>query len=157
MTDMPWWRVVFATSIIALLFTASAYDIVRGNAHSHWPFSAYSMYARTAKRTLSLHQVYGVKSDGAEFPLLEDAYFAPVGSSRTRIALTRMRNDERRLDRALRDVLRRYELGRLEGHHDGPPIEGIRFYRDRWVMEPDAGNRDRPDRHELVREITQAP
>jgi hypothetical protein len=142
-------------AVLLCILVPSLLDIARDR--EHWPFSNYPMYsqAETRYETGTL-RLYGVLDETHELPLLDPAYIAPFDASRLRAAFTRLRRREDR-DRLLRvalsDCLERYERGRRDGAHTGPPLSGMRLYELRWSLERAPENVDDPDGKELVAEV----
>ncbi|HEY7460329.1 MAG TPA: hypothetical protein VIC59_00455 [Gemmatimonadota bacterium] len=121
-----------------------------------WPFSPYAMYSTLEReRTLTWLRLYGVpeREPASEIPLLSDDQLAPFDQARLPAALGHMAGRRGDLREALRDCLERYETLRRSGRHDGPPLRGVRLYRVRWTLDPEARNVDRPDRRTLVLEV----
>jgi hypothetical protein len=53
----------------------------------------------------------------------------------------------------LRDVLVRYESRRVNGEHDGPPLQAVRAYHLTWALDPQARNVDTPDVKHMLAEV----
>ena len=135
---------------------ASAYDIVRDE--EHWPFSQYPMFNRvTAKRDLTWLRMYGVTSDGTEFPLLTHLEVFPFDQSRLSKSLgsVRQRPDAAaQIHAAIANCLDRYERLRLQGRHGGRAAARMRLYEVKWTLHPTAVNLDTPDSRTLLGEAS---
>lgn len=123
-----------------------------------WPFSPYAMYSDLRReRSLTWLRLFGVLEGGEarEIPLLASAYLLPFDKARLPMALARMHPHPNNpaVRAAVRDCLLRYEARRRAGHHQGPPLRGVRLYRLTWQLDPWAGNADSPDRKELLMEV----
>jgi len=150
-------RRAFVNLILIGFIAGSAYDIVTDQ--EHWPFSQYPMFSEAwASSSFAWLRVFGVTADGHEFPLDANRYVQPFDQSRLPKALRQIR--DRRdgtaaIDRALRDVMTRYEVLRREGAHEGPPVAAMRLYELEWTIDPNAANVDRPDRKTFISEVRQ--
>ena len=115
------------------------------------------------KYSFSEVRLYGATQEQPhnEIPLLAPDYIQPFDQARLSVALERMEfkhNTERRhklLNKAVLDVLERYETLRLAGRHDGPPLQGVRLYKERWQLDVRAENVDQPDHRRLIAEVEQ--
>ncbi len=139
-------RLAVASAAIAAVLAGSAAAIVSGR--ELWPFSPYPMFAGyRSGPTFSGTWLAGVRADGAgEVPLRSGRSIEPFGF-RMKTVLRRIAqgpDGAARLERALADVLARYEAGRRAGRHDGPALKGIRLYFAEWDYDPAARNLDRP-------------
>jgi hypothetical protein len=141
-----------AYALIGFLVGGHAYDLWRDE--EHWPFSQYPMFsALETSREFTALRLYGVSASGVELPLLAYSYLAPLDQCRVSTALSwmaRTADAEARFADVLRTVHQRYERRRAAGDHSGLALAGVRLYRSRWTLQPDAGNADRPDARELV-------
>lgn len=159
---------MYIHAVILLLAVGSLYNIVTD--HETWPFSQYPMYSEPRGNGLAYLQLFGITQEEPhrEVPLNDPSYVEPVSRylrpfdrSRMRFALgwilVGKEGEQRRqmLDEALLDSLRRYETLRLAGHHDGPPLRGLKLYQLRWRLDPWARNVDLPDDRVLVAEVEQ--
>ena len=145
-------RRAFLNVVFAALIGGSLYDIVRDR--EHWPFSQYPMFSGVWRaESFTWLRLFGVTSDGREFPLDANRYIWPFDQSRLPKALRQvLERPERapRLDEALTGVLLRYgELARA-GAHEGPPLAALRLYELEWTIDAEAANVDRPDRRRLL-------
>ncbi len=161
-------RVLLVTVVIALLIIGSLFCVVFDR--EYWPFSQYPMFSEVKRDySYSGQRLYGVAQEAPhhEVPLLASsydesyAYMEPFDQIRLSTALGRIkstRDPERRqklLEEALLDCLKRYEELRLAGHHDGPPLQGMRLYKSSWQLDARAANVDQPDSRELIAEVEQ--
>jgi hypothetical protein len=148
-------RRVFATAIILVLIGVHECELVRDA--EDWPICTYSMYAGLEQEwAITTNRLVGVREDGGEVPLQAARYLYPFDQSRMAGGLDVILwapDGQRRMIEALRDVLRRYEVRRRSGAHDGPHLVGIRAYRARHELEPDANNFARPSRRQLLSEV----
>jgi hypothetical protein len=142
-------------AVILCILVPSLLDIALDR--EHWPFSNYPMYSQSETRyETGTLRLYGVLDGTREFPLLDPAHIAPFDAARLRSALLRLRRSEDRhrlLRVALSDCLERYERGRRDGAHTGPPLSGMRLYELRWSLEDAPRNVDHPDGKELLAEV----
>jgi len=159
---MTKWRLALAHGVIAVLSITSLLCIAFDK--EYWPFSQYPMFSSVSREdTLSALRLYGVSQEQPhrEIPLLSPAYIEPFDKSRLGISLWRMEsrknleNRQKWLDKALRDRLKGYKTLRATGRHDGPPLQGVRLYEERWHLEASAQNAQRPDHRELITEVEQ--
>lgn len=148
-------RRVFINLILVGFIAGSVYDIVMDQ--EHWPFSQYPMFSVTwTSPSFSWHRVFGVTSDGREFPLDANRFVTPFDQSRLPKAFRHMLarpTAEADTRAALTDVMARYEILRLDARHDGPPVAAMRLYEVEWTIDPQAANVDRPDRRRLLAEV----
>jgi hypothetical protein len=148
-------RRAFVNIVLLAVICGSLYDIVTDQ--EHWPFSQYPMFSGVWRSpTFTWLRLFGVSSDGREFPLDANRYVAPFDQSRLPKALKRMteaRDGESQLRAALPDLFARYDQLRLAGEHDGPPIVAMRLYELEWTIDPQAANVDRPDRRRYIAEV----
>jgi len=148
-------RRIFLNLVFFAFIAGSTYDIATDQ--EHWPFSQYPMFSEVWRSpTFSWLRLFGVTQDGREFPLDENRYVRPFDQSRLPKALRRMRerpDGESRLRIAIADCLARYEVLRMEGVHDGPPLTAMRLYELEWTIDPQAGNVDSPERQTFIAEV----
>lgn len=148
-------RLLFAHVLILGLIGGSFYDIL--TRQEHWPFSNYPMFSTVHQQhVLRWPRLFGVTADGREIALVRHDYLAPLDQSRLPLGLRRieqMDDSDGRLRQALADILRRYEIRREAGEHEGPPLRGLRLYTVTWDLEPYAANLDHPRSRELVAEV----
>ena len=149
-------RLLLAHAVIAIIFTASVYDIIKDR--DHWPFSAYPMFSLIPKREpIRLLRLFGLTEglDAHEVPLVAAEYLNPFDDMRLQGRLALLTAPDRRpqLSEALRDCLSRYQARLREHRHDGPSLQGIRLYQLEWEFEPYATNSERPNRRELIAEV----
>lgn len=155
-------RILFLNVVIVLLVAISLLGIVVDR--EHWPFSQYPMYSEVQREySLSGLRLFAVMQvePQHEMPLRDFDYIRPFDQSRLTKALLRIKDEDnpkkrqQLLNEALLDCLTRYEKLRLTGHHDGPPLQGIRLYQLQWQLDARAENVDQPDHWELVAEVEQ--
>lgn len=152
-------RVFLINLLIVSLIASSLYMIVRDK--EHWPFAQYAMYAAAERDwSLSVIRLVGVMTEeGDEIPLQDHRYTRPFNQSRQRVTFERLLQlpIERRSEtvrEALRNCLERYEVMRLAGEHNGPPLRGIRLYQFSWKrLDPAAANVYQPDDKTLIAEV----
>jgi hypothetical protein len=148
-------RLVMAHALILGIVGGSVYDIA--TEQEHFPFSNYPMFSTVHRTpTLRWYRLFGVTTDGREVALLKYSHLWPLDQSRLPLGLRRIHQQggyEPRLKDALADILRRYELRRSAGDHDGPRLGGVRLYEIGWDLEPYAANLDRPTSRELIAEV----
>jgi hypothetical protein len=151
---MTRFRRVVVTTVIAFLISGSLYDIVLDE--EHWPFSQYPMFSGVWRATtFRWYRLVGVRGDGREVTLDRRQYIRPFDHSRLHLAMVRLAERPeaaRALQTAVANMLQRYERRRLDGGHDGPPLNALRLYQFEWRLDPDARNVDNPDRRQLVAE-----
>lgn len=133
------------------------YELARDS--EHWPFCSYPMYSRLEEEpTVESQRLVGLHAEtGAEIWLHGRKYTDPFDQSRLAEAfgLIGSAGDSReRWDRALGDLLQRYEQRRLAGLHDGPKLRGMRVYHTRHALHPQAKNRAHPEFRQLRAEAT---
>lgn len=153
---LPKRRLAVVYGILVLLVGGTFLEVLTDE--RHWPFSKYPMYARIAQPTFRRPLVYGVEPSGREFPLLDREQLYPLSAAQVRQTMRRLRKlptAEQEVRRALLDMRRRYELGRSQGRHDGPPIVAVRMYDCFWDMRGDL-EPGPPDRRELRFEVATA-
>ena len=148
-------RYLAANGVILFIFGASAYDIVRDE--EHWPFSQYPMFNRaTSSRELVRMRLYGVTQDGQEIALIRYHDVFPFDQSRLSKVLGSIGDRPDAIDEfhtVLANCLERYERQRVKGWHEGPALVGLRLYRVRWELDPQASNVHTPDERELLAEV----
>ena len=157
---MSWLRVWLVYFIFIFLVGASVYDIVTNR--ENWPFSPYAMYSYAEREhTLEVIELFGVTQENGtprEIPLLDSRYLEPFDQTRLRGALSNLLEQSQKhpqlLTKALEDCLVRYEKLSRAGHHDGPHLSSIRLYRLQWQLDPWARNVERPDKREILAEVT---
>lgn len=144
--------------LIAGVIAGSLYDIA--TRQEHWPFSDYPMFAAIHRQPVlqNWYRVFGVTYDNREVAILKYSELWPLDQSRLPLGLRRLYQQPggpARVRVALEDILRRYELRRVRGLHDGPPLRGLRLYSVSWDLEPYAANLDRPTSKQLLAEVAQ--
>jgi glycosyltransferase involved in cell wall biosynthesis len=154
---LPPARYVMVLLLMAAVVGGSLFDIVEDR--EDWPLSQYPMFSTVdAEPVLRVVRLMGVTREAPprEIALLDDDFIAPLDQCRLSTGLARtFGNPSRRgLGPAMmRGVLERYELRRINGAHSGPPLSAVRAYDMTWMLEPDAGNVDRPDEKRLLAEV----
>jgi hypothetical protein len=149
--------------VTIMLIAGSLFCIVLDE--EYWPFSQYPMFSWvTREYSISEWRLYGVTQEEphGEIPLLTSTkYIKPFDQIRLQIALGKIVSTpdaERRqnmLDKALLDLLERYEQLRRARHHGGPPLQGIRLYSTWSQFDPRRVNVDFPKHRKLVAEVKQ--
>ena len=153
-------RLWIVHAAIFLFLGVSFYEIIADQ--ENWPFSSYQMYSRVRSgQNLLRPRMFGITDEETprEIPLLKFEYIQPFDQSRLARAFTRMKDRPSHNElyaRALQNCLSRYEILRQNGRHHGPPLRGIRLYELEWKFDPWAGNRDLPDRKELLGEVMES-
>jgi hypothetical protein len=148
---------MFAAYIpITLIIGGSVFDMLRDT--EHWPWSNFPMYSQIEEKgtTFEDYRLYGVLKSNptAEFSLSTDSrYTQPFDPSRLAEALSLLADDPR-LHEGLQDRLRRYEILRQSGAHNGPAISGLRLYRVGFVLKADAANSENPEEKILIDEVS---
>jgi len=148
-------RRAFLNLVFVALIGGSLYDIVLDQ--EHWPFSQYPMFSTVWRApSFTWFRLFGVKSDGNEFPLDDNSYIRPFDQARLPYAIRRIVGNShraRRLDEAVRDCFLRYDELARAGAHAGPPLVAMRLYELEWTIDPAAANVNRPDRRRLLAEV----
>ncbi len=125
----------------------------------HWPFSQYQMYSELqTKPAIAVIRLFGVTADPSapEIPLVEAKYIEPFDHSRLWFSLSRIESEkdrDRMLSEALGDCLRRYDVLRRAGRHDGARLVGLRLYRLKGRLDPWARNPGSPTDRTLLYEV----
>jgi hypothetical protein len=157
-------RLVFAHVVIGTLILGSYCAIVLDE--EYWPFSPYPMYSSILDdKMYSGMRLYGVTQGEPhrEILLRDSDYVRPfhpfvLEAAWEQMHLKENRKERRRaLNEALLDSLRRYEELRMAGRHDGPRLKGMRLYRERWQLDAQAENLNRPDHRRLIAEVERRP
>lgn len=142
--------------LIAGVIVGSVYDIA--TRQEHWPFSDYPMFAVIPRQPVleNSYRLFGVTYDNREVAILKYSQLWPLDQSRLPIGLRRLSvqpGGRERVKAVVEDALRRYELRRAQGRHEGPPLRAMRLYSLNWDLEPYAANLDRPRSRELLVEV----
>lgn len=120
-----------------------------------WPFSNYPMYSYPYRSEFNRKLVYGVTVDGNEVRLSEGRFWWPL--SEVRIANTFMRlkklNKQDQWSSAAGYLEHLYYSRKKRKRHTGPILSGLRLYRVSWTIQPQAVNREHPDRKRLLAEV----
>jgi GT2 family glycosyltransferase len=146
--------------LLAILVGGSAYDIMIGD--EHWPFSPYAMFSTVEREpVLEALRVMGVTREAVprEIPLLDSRVIRPFDQCRLTTAFERTYNNPVRrplTQELLRDCLARYEALRASGGFDAPPLQAIRLYEMRWMLDREARNVALPDQKRLLAEVRSA-
>jgi hypothetical protein len=146
-------RRVLVCTVIAATLLASAIEIVRDG--DHWPFSSYSMFAAPRAAEVRQKRLVGVRG-ADEIALVVPENLPPFHEARLLTAFRRLgrRDDAPHARRvALGACLDRYESLRRAGVHDGPALDGLRFYELAWPLADGARNRARPASRRLIAEV----
>ncbi|MDH3601029.1 MAG: hypothetical protein OEU26_15515 [Candidatus Tectomicrobia bacterium] len=117
----------------------------------YWPFSHYRMYAGVQGPTITKYFLFGIMAHGEEIALSQK-HIRPFHDTRLGIVLRKFRSrapGEEKFEKALGDVLGRYETMRVAGAHDGPPLRGMKLYGITWKLSP-AHDTDFPQTKELI-------
>lgn len=135
------------------LLGGSAYEI--GTRGEHWPFSSYPMFSKTRKEARVVHYaLVAVPQSGAEaFPLYQSKHIHPFLWYRQRAAFKRMLekpDGKAAAKEGLADTMARYERGRQQGRHEGPPLRALRLYRVEWSIDPDAPDLVRKEERSFI-------
>ena len=147
-----------ASLVIVALAGGQLADIVLSR--EDWPFSSYPMYSGQERDSIEWTRVYGVTATG-EIVLVPERHLRPFDTARLHYAINgavlhRPEQPAAR-DRALRTFHELYEAGRRAGEHDGPPVQALRLYIERWQLDPSLTNRDAPDQRSLLHEFRVRP
>ena len=152
-------RLVIANVLILFVIAGSAYDIL--TRQEHWPFSNYPMFSSVHRRpVLTWLRLFGVTGDNREVALLSYNDLWPLDQSRLPLGLRRIADapdSGPRLQRALTDVMLRYNERRAKGEIAGPELRGVRLYRLGWSLEPFGANLNAPSSRELLAEASISP
>lgn len=127
------------------------------------PFSPFPMFSYPQREyRASVINAYAVDANtGAEFSLMTTQamkYSFPIDGRVLQWNFERLAtNDDPKpgFEGALGNLFERYERGRTLGRHDGPPIKGVRLYRETWTLYFDVRNADQPDTRTLLAEFVQ--
>jgi hypothetical protein len=138
-------RARFVRIFIGFLIGGLLFSI--GTGVEVWPFSPYPMYSNVQGPTTSQSRVVIVTEKG-EVDLRFERWLAPLDPARLTKALERLRQRDDG-GTALRAVaafaLQRYDSLRSGGEPAASAAIGVRIYQAKWVLEPWARNRNRPD------------
>lgn len=149
-------RLLVAHVLILFVIAASLYDIA--TRQEHWPFSNYPMFAAIHREPeLTWLRLFGVTADGREVPLFSYNDLWPLDQSRLPLGLRRIAGTPEgppRVEKAITDVMVRYNARREKGEIAGPALTAIRLYRVGWSLEPFAANLDRPSSKVLLAEVS---
>jgi len=148
-----------ANALIALLAGGSlftiAFDIDR-----FWPFSTYQMFALAAPRpALMSYWLVGVAADGRRISLMRNELLWPLDPARFTAGVRQLLPFPDRLQRALEDVLARYNRRVCEGDLPGPPLVEVRLSLAQWWLGggPEPVRELSPDADTLVARARVAP
>lgn len=147
-------RKLLATTLIGVVVAGSGAATLY--AVEMFPFSPYPMYSGLTGDTIHQYRIFGITAEG-EVPLDDERFWQPLGRVHLSYALQGAAHRPEKLKPTLREALRRYTAGREAGRHDGPALEGLRFYRLEWELDPRARNVDEAGTRELVAELRRAP
>ncbi len=157
-TPMPRRRLLAAYAVMAIILGPSIVDSVRDS--EHWPWSCYPMYSFMETGTkFDDYRLYGVPKDNpnTEISLFaHEQYLQPFDQSRLAEILHAVA-DSPRLHDGLLNCLKRYDALRRGGHHDGPELVKLRMYHVFWTLDPHGATIEKPDRRELIAEVSLPP
>jgi hypothetical protein len=150
---ITWQRILFIHGIIAFIVCGSIFDIVTDR--EHWPFSQYPMYSGIERRHFKRTRLFGVTQEG-EISIAPNRCFGPFDEPRLVTAFRRMKkrpNNHQLSNKAIRSCLDRYEALRFSGIHNGPPLQGLRFYEIGLDLDVWARNKHQPYSRKLLYEV----
>jgi hypothetical protein len=145
-------RVLLVNCIIVFIISASIFDIVTDR--EHWPFSPYAMYSNIQGRNFKWIRLFGVTQEGEISA--PNRCFGPFDEPRLVTAFRRMKkrpNNHQLSNKAIRYCLHRYEALRFSGIHNGPPLQGLRFYEIELDLDVWARNKHQPYPRKLLYEV----
>jgi hypothetical protein len=147
-------RIAVTVGLVALV-GLHLLDLARDT--EHWPICSYPMYSDLEDEpTIVSKRLAGLREDtGAEMWLHDQGYIGPFDKSRLAVVFDRILEEggsKARWDRALGDLLQRYEQRRKAGLHDGPRLKGMRVYETKHELHPEAKNRHAPEYRQLLAE-----
>jgi hypothetical protein len=152
-------RLVIAHFVILFVIAGSAYDIA--TRQEHWPFSNYPMFSSVHRRpVLTWLRLFGVTPDNREVALLSYNDLWPLDQSRLPLGLRRIADapdSGPRLQRAITDVMVRYNERQARGEISGPALRAVRLYKLGWTLEPFGANLNEPSSRELLAEASVSP
>jgi hypothetical protein len=154
-------RRTVVTLLLAGLIGMHLFELARDS--EHWPFCSYPMYSwlEDDDPAVEGQRLMGLRADnGEEIWLHGRQYVDPFDPSRLHEAslhITEAADAKTRWDRALGDLLRRYEERRQASLHDGPKLKGMRIYQTRHDLHPEAANLATPTRRQLLAEAEYRP
>jgi hypothetical protein len=153
-------RLLTVNLLLAFLIGGMAYDTV--TRRENWPFSPYNMYSAVERSFSFSHlRIYGIpaKEQEREILLPDAIYFRPFNKVQLYDSLLQAYSSHRptrraRLKDMMEDVLRRYEVLRASGLHDGPPLRAMRLYELTWrVNLEDPYANQKPVDRKLILEV----
>lgn len=153
-------RLLVPYGLLLLIAGGTLVDVVKDA--EHWPWSPYPMYSYMwVQKHYDDYRLYGVPKDNpdTEFSLFTDErYLQPFDQSRMGAVLTQLidTNDFADLHVGLIDCLRRYEMYRRAGRHNGPELTSLRVYHVFWTLDSYGSTIEKPDRKEKIDEVTLA-
>jgi hypothetical protein len=154
-TPMRRGRVLVVYGLMVFILGGSVLDAVRDT--EHWPWSSYPMYSfMETGTTFDDYRLYGVPKENpnTEISLFTDErYLQPFDPSRMAEVLEIV-NGEPGLHGGLANCLTRYEALRRGGRHEGPELVKLRMYHVFWTLDPRGATIEKPDRKELIDEVT---
>jgi hypothetical protein len=134
-----------ANVVILFVMGVFLYDIFMQT--EHWPFSSHRMYSTIQGPEYVKEVVTMVTSEG-EVPLEADKHLYPFGKSRVSYGLrylTRI-SDRQVILQAIQNLAKIYELNEQRKGEVWPQMLGLRVYRNYWVLRPDLGNLNSPQK-----------
>jgi hypothetical protein len=144
----------FASLAIIGCLSIAGFDIVTGL--EHWPFGSYPMYSTLYSEQLSWLRLYGV-TDCGEIPLRGESDFAPFDEARLIMVLQRLHSvagGDRKLDEALRDLMRLHNRTNARRSPVSPPLRALRLYNVRWALRPGFEGSEPPAERILIAQVT---
>jgi hypothetical protein len=154
-SDLPAGRRAFLGAVLAAVVGGHLWCLL-SSTEERWPFSRYAMYSEARDPVQAeLYVLVGVDAadPSLEIELSENwQYLRPHyrGTLHRTFKTLALGSDRERLEAAAGDCLRRYELRRTDGLHDGPALRAARVYRYTWrYADVDPATR-RPTHRELL-------
>ena len=148
-------RVLVVYGLMGFIVGGSLLDAVRDT--EHWPWSCYPMYSyMETGTTFDDYRLYGVLKENPETEIslfTDERYLQPFDQSRLAEALDQALGDSR-LHEGLRNCLNRYEALRRAGGMRGRNWLKLRMYHVFWTLDPIGKTIEKPDRKELIDEVT---
>ncbi len=143
-------------AVIGLVIGGSLFCILMDG--EAWPFSQYPMYSKPREPLHSVIKIFG-QTESGDVDLSDTQYWAPLTFGHFNVGMRRiqkMPDKDARCSAALSFLLPHYEKIRRQGKHAGPPIHGLKLFRNTYRMRPDLANRNQPEQEELLCEIRPA-
>lgn len=137
---LPRWKMFAIIGGGLAFYLGSLYDVF--TRRQDWPLSCYPMYWRKASKLAVRQAVVGV-SDRGEFPLT-DAQTSPFRGQRLKVLAHALARDDERFHRFMLRLGKTYE--RKRRRRGWPALRAIRFYDERWRVQPGLKGIDSPER-----------